>query len=73
MKKAQKLGVIKSTTIRVQWLHLSSIITEDSSAVRASAVGRRVTGNRIQVRHRPTEQLIRERILGQVRVKLDTS
>lgn len=52
---------------------MSSIITEDSSAVRASAVGRRVTGNRIQVRHRPTEQLIRERILGQVRVKLDTS
>ncbi len=30
-------------------------------------------GNRIQVRQRATAQLIREGILGQVRVKLDTS
>lgn len=64
---------LKSTTIRAGWLHLSSIITEDGSASRASEVGRGVLGNRIQVRQRATAQLIREGILGQVWVKLDTS
>lgn len=64
---------LKTTTIRPGWLHLSSIITEDGSAVRASEVGRWVIGNRIQVRQRATAQLIWEGILGQVRVKMDTS
>lgn len=64
---------LKTTTIRTGWLHLSSIITEDGSAFGASEVGRGAVGNRIQVRPRATAQLIREGILGQVRVKLDTS
>lgn len=52
---------------------MSSIITEDGSALRAAETGRGAIGNRIQVRQRATAQLIREGILGQVRVKLDTS
>lgn len=64
---------LKTATIRGGWLHLSSIITEDGSALRAAETGRGAIGNRIQVRQRATAQLIREGILGQVRVKLDTS
>ncbi len=64
---------LKTTTIRAGWLHLSTIITDDGSAFRASEMGRGLIGNRIQVRQRATAQLIREGILGQVRVKLDTS
>ena len=60
-------------TNRAGWPNLLSIIIEDSSAFRASEVGRRVIGNTIQVRQRATAQLVREGILGQVRVKLDTS
>lgn len=71
-KEHKSLVSLKPTTIRAGWLHLSSIISEDGSAFRVSEVGRGGVGNRIQVRHRARAQLIREGILGQVRVKLGT-
>lgn len=61
---------LKPTTIRVGRFHLSSIITEDSPAISAEEG---VTGIGIQVRQRATAQLMREGMVGQVRVKLDTS
>lgn len=71
-KEHKSLVSLKPTTISAGWLHLSSIISEDGSVFRASEAGRGEIGNRIQVRHRARAQLIREGILGQVRVKLGT-
>ena len=56
---------LKSTTIRTGFICPPLLLKTDAE------VGRGAAGNRIQVRHRA--QLIREGILGQVRVKLDTS
>lgn len=69
-KEHKSLVSLKPTTIRVGRFHLSSIITEDSPAISAEEG---VTGIEIQVRQRATAQLMREGMVGQVRVKLDTS
>ncbi len=73
MKRAQKLSVIKKPPpLGLAGFICPPLLLETAQASEPQRWGGGLIGNRIQVRQRATAQLIREGILGQVRVKLDT-